>query len=150
MDNPTYDENIIINRPLETSQRQQNTNDEGPRNPHQGHSYQTLSKDTMMRPNIYHVLEKPTTATNGQEVHSSMEATYAVPEDAMDTAQGDDNCYSVLGPADYSILEPHLSGAELHQQHEPVVDAEYSRLQHIWVATHYNNIATMHKQNSYH
>ena len=133
MDNPTYDENIIIQRlPPEPQPHQQNTTEHRQRqNPQQVNYYKSLSKDTMTSENVYHVLEQPTTTTNCEEMQSSLEATYAVPVDAIPKpGPCDDNCYSVLGPADYSILEPHLSG-KVHQQPAVLNDDEYSRLQHI-------------------
>ena len=131
MDNPTYDENIIIQRlpPEPQAQAHQpNTTEQRPQNPQQANYYKSISRDTMNSENVYHVLEQPTITTNREEMRSSLEATYAVPEDAMPGAC-DDNCYSALGPADYSILEPHLSGGV--RQQPAVVEDDYSRLQHI-------------------
>ena len=42
--------------------------------------------------------------------------------------EGVDNCYSTLGPTDYSILEPHIP--KVKQQQPPPDNDQYSQLQH--------------------
>ena len=118
MDNPTYEENIFVG-PLATAHGDQQRSDH---NSIRTDHYTCLNKDTMMSEAAYDTVEDA----------RSLEATYAVPEDAVGVC--DDICYSVLGPADYAILEPHIPVDETQQQHDIVIDGggdDYSHLQHI-------------------
>ena len=59
---------------------------------------------------------------------ATAEATYDVPQ-AMDNIEANKNCYSSLGPIDYSILQPHIP-KPTQTQLPPTLD-EYSTLQHL-------------------
>ena len=121
MDNPTYDENIVIGH-----LPHQHDSNESQQKSQQSSHYKSLSRDTKMSPTLYDNLQKPASSGDAR----LLEATYAVPEDAVGVC--DDSCYSVLGPADYAILEPHIPEDET-QQHDVIVGGgdDYSHLQHI-------------------
>ena len=59
---------------------------------------------------------------------TASEAVYDVPQ-AMDSVE-DENCYSSLGPIDYSTLQPHIPKPTRTQLTPPNND-EYSCLQHL-------------------
>ena len=65
---------------------------------------------------------------NGERNGTTSEVTYDVPQ-AMDSAEDDSNCYSSLGPIDYSTLQPHIPKPT--QQQLPPTDDQYSCLQHL-------------------
>lgn len=57
---------------------------------------------------------------------TTSEATYELPKNLEN---GADNCYSTLGPTDYSTLEPHIP--RVKQQQLPQANDQYSQLQHL-------------------
>ena len=66
--------------------------------------------------------------SGGQRNGTTSEVTYDVPQ-AMDNAEDGNNCYSSLGPIDYSTLQPHIPKPT--QQQLPPTDDQYSCLQHL-------------------
>ena len=98
MDNPTYDDNIFVGCVPTAHAKDQQRSD---RNSNRTDHYTGLNKDTMMSEAAYDTVEDA----------RSLEATYAVPEDAVGVCGN--ICYSVLGPADYAILEPHIPVDEM-------------------------------------
>lgn len=66
--------------------------------------------------------------SGGERNGTISEATYDVPQ-AKDSVEDGNNCYSSLGPIDYSMLQPHIPKAIEPQL--PPTDDQYSCLQHL-------------------
>ena len=150
MDNPTYDERIGVGPLAMTMNKHENNfqkplySNAGPgspniTNPPTQNMYEGLySESTMASETLYENTHSsvPGTLTNGggqanggMRGGTTSEAVYDVPPDVDNV--GSDNCYSALGPVDYSTLQPHISKATQQQQQQlPSNDDGYSHLQH--------------------